>query len=628
MRELFALLIKVLRHPLPAPTTGSRWAEFFEEPKAFHYADLNRLWPFVAPHWKKWLVASGLMLVGTLLSLPQPLFSKYVIDDVVLQRDLGLLHFIILAMVALVLAGMLVGFVQGFYFLRFQQDVIFEIQQRLFDRVLRLPKAFFDSKQTGYLMSRVAGDVFRLQTLFSSSVVQLVPSLLKLVGGVGILLYLNWRLALLALLILPFYLAITRTFAARVRKFSWAAMERSALVFRDLQQSLSGMSLIKMFATESREQQKLQESLRESIAANVEQNVVSSVSGLLTGLMSSLGMILLLWFGAQEIIRERMTLGDFVAFNAYLAYLYGPAQLMASMSLTLQTSFAALERVFALFDVVPEDDGDDYKPKVVRIAGRITFEHVSFCYDGRKEVLSDISFTTEPGDLIALVGPSGAGKSTLVSLVIQLYKPSSGKILIDGVDVSQLSLKSVRERIGIVSQDVFLFDTTIKDNIRYARPDASEEEVRQAAELAAAHEFIEQLPEGYDTKVGERGVRLSAGQRQRLSLARAILKNPDVLILDEPTSALDSPTEAVIKEALRRFARGRTTFVIAHRLSTVLWADKILVLDGGRIIQAGTHSELVRQAGLYQRMCQEQFLIDAFDESHEPSKNAIHDLAL
>ena len=314
-----------------------------------------------------------------------------------------------------------------------------------------------------------------------------------------------------------------------------------------------------------------------------------------------------------------MTLGDLVAFNAYLAFLYVPAQSLVSFGIGIQTSFAALERVFQLLQLVPEDDEDTTKPSVNSIHGNITFEHVCFSYDGQKNVLSDVCFSTRPGELVALVGPSGAGKTTLMSLIIQLYKPSSGTIRLDGTDVRVFNLRSVRERIGIVSQDAFLFDSTIIDNIRYARPNASEGEVYRAANLAAAHDFIQQLPDGYQTRVGERGVRLSAGQRQRLSLARTLLKESEVLILDEPTAALDPLAEAAVKRALTEFSHGRTTFVIAHHLTTVSSADRILVLDKGRIVQSGTHEQLMASAGMYKAFCQSQLLVDTSAEKPAPA---------
>ncbi len=585
-------------------------AGLFETPRHLGYRDLGMLRPFLAPHWRNGRVAIAAMLVGTLLALPQPLLAKYLIDVVITKHDLRLLHLVGLGLIILVVTTTLTSVVQNVHFLRFQQNLICEIQQRLLDRVLRLPKALLDSKQTGYLVSRVVSDVARLQVLFSTGVIMVLPSSLKLVFWLGMMFWLDWRLSLLALAILPLMMLIAHRAGGRVRTLSRVAMERAAVLSRELQQSLAGVTVIKTFATESREISRLKGILRDSIEVGVDHGVASSVVALTISLVGSLALTIVTWVGTGQIIAGSMTLGEFVAFNACLVYIYGPAQALVSLNVTLQASFAALERVFQLLDLMPEDQDNESKRSVEAIRGTIAFEEVEFSYDGVNPVLTDISFIARPGEMIALVGPSGAGKTTLVSLLVQLYRPSSGRIRIDGTDATELNVRSIRERIAIVSQDVFLFDASIRDNIRYARPAASDAEVREAAAQAAAHRFIEELPDGYDTKVGERGQRLSAGQRQRLSLARAFLKKPDVLILDEPTSALDPLAEGEVKAAMLRFAEDRTTFVIGHRLSTVAGATRTLVLANGSIVQAGTHDELIRQEGLYQSMCRNQMIAD------------------
>ena len=582
------------------------------------YPDINtshgishfkKLFPFIKPFWRHGLAAAALLIIASILTLPSPLFTKYIIDDVIIKNNPGLLAILLLILAGLILSGAVVSLFQRYVFFSFEQKIILSIQHRLFHRVLRFPKSFFDNKQTGYLMSRLIGDVFSLRMLFSSSIVEIFTNILKFTGAVIILLFLNWKLTLVSLIILPFFIASVSLFGKKVKLLSHRMMEKSAIVSRYLNESLSGLEIVKAFATEEKESQKIYNSLKESVDASVEQNTISAVSQFIIGFISSVGSLLVLWFGAHQILSGNFTLGSFVAFNGYLSYIYGPARFLTHININLQPSFAALERVFSLFELIPEDDGDENKKKLTKLVGAVSFKNVTFSYNHHQPVLEDISFNIQAGEKIAIVGPTGAGKSTLVNLLIRLYQPKTGKIIFDGKNAEQLNLRSVRERIGIVSQEIFLFDDTIINNIRYGKSEACDEEVFAVSKLAHAHEFITELQDGYQTKVGERGVKLSIGQKQRISIARALLKDPDILIFDEPTSALDALTEKALKETLFEKSNGKTTFIIAHRLSTVTSADKIMVLNKGKIEQMGTHEELIHQQGLYRRMCEEQLLV-------------------
>ncbi|MBC8180944.1 ABC transporter ATP-binding protein [candidate division KSB1 bacterium] len=603
-------LIKILKVILNKNKLGRKIDQKFSaEQIDFKFIYFKKLLPLIYTHKYQGFIAAIILILASLLSLPQPLFTKYIIDDVIVKKDVSMLTIIVCILISIFLLEAILSFLKQFYFFRFEQDVIFEIQQNLFQRVLRFPKSFFDSKQTGYLMSRLSGDVFRLRMLFSSTVVEIFTNVLKFIGGIIILFFLHWKLTLYSLIFLPFFYAAVRLLGEKTRQLSHNMMEKSALVSKNLQESISGVTLIKAFAKEENETQKISDSLQKSIEAGVEQNTISAFSQLVIGAIASMGTVFVLWYGAREIIFERLTIGGFVAFNSYLGYLYGPSRFLASTTVYMQSAFAALERVFSLFELIPEDDGDENKEKLKKLTGAVSFKQVNFSYDSEQPTLKDISFDVQTGEKVAIVGPTGAGKSTLVNLLIRLYQPKTGTILYDGKDAEQLNLRSIRERIGIVSQEIFLFDDTIINNIRYGKPEVSEEEVFTVSKLAHAHKFITALPDGYQTKVGERGVKLSIGQKQRISIARALLKDPDILIFDEPTSALDALTEKALKETLFEKSNGKTTFIIAHRLSTITSADKIIVLNKGRIEQMGAHKELIRREGLYRKMCEQQILV-------------------
>ena len=571
--------------------------------EGFRLADLRWLVPFVKPHWRLGGVAASLALFSTVAALVLPLTFKALADAAVIGGDQARLTRVVWTVIGVLLVIATADCVKQVYFVRFQQRVILGVQGHLFHRLLRLPKAFFDSNRTGYLMSRVIGDVFELQTFFSLNLVNILTRTLQLIGALGFLLYLNWRLTLLSLIVLPLFIVITRVFGGRLRHLNRAALEKSALVSQDLEETLSATALIKAFAAEDRETEKITERLRQAFDASFKRTAAGASFGLASGVINAVGMGGVLWYGASQVMSQRLTMGELLAFSVYLGLLLQPAQFLAGLNVTLQQAFAALDRVLELLNLIPEDDHDETKIRVGKIEGKVTFEHVSFSYDSEHPALDDVSFAAGPRQLVAIVGRSGAGKSTLVNLIIALYQSGSGRISFDDIPAEQLNRQSLRERIGIVSQEIFLFDDTIKNNIRYGRPEMSDAEVLTASIDAEAHEFISALPEGYETRVGEKGVKLSVGQKQRISIARAILKDPDILIFDEATSALDPLTERTVQTLLKDLSRSKTVFVIAHRLSTVLLSDAILVLQKGRIVQQGTHEDLWREEGLYRDLC-------------------------
>jgi ABC-type bacteriocin/lantibiotic exporter with double-glycine peptidase domain len=564
-------------------------------------ANLRNLRPFVGRHWRKGALGLLLILFTSLLGFPQPLITRYIIDDVILNRRIELLAGAILLLVAIVLAEKLMRLLEDFYFARFEQRVTLDIQHDLVERVLRFPKSFFDDTQTGYLMTRLSSDVEGLRWFFSSTTVYIVSNLVRCMGGVVLLFYLEWRLALVVLIILPAVVLCMRYFSTKIRILSHQGFEQEAHVSSHLQESLSSTSLIKAFASEARAVGRLMSELRKAFHISLERTTVSSVADLAITAMPGITRVIVLAFGAYWVIKDQWTLGSLLAFLAYLGYVFGPAQFLAAANLQLQEALAALQRVSALFDIVPEENLG-VGQTVDRLKGEIEFRNVSFSYDARKPVLEDISLHVKPGERVAIVGPSGVGKTTLLSLILCFYKPTKGEIHFDKRPASAYDVGSLRQRIGYVAQSARLVSGTIMENLCYGNPEASEEQVVQATKAAGIHQFISGLPEGYGTVLGEDGVNLSEGQKQRLSIARALVKDPDILVLDEPTSALDSKTEASIFPSLPPLVQGKTLFVVTSRFPTVVDSDRVLLLNESRLVATGTHHSLSETNDYYRSL--------------------------
>lgn len=575
-------------------------------------ASWQRLLSYLRPY-RRWIVAALIaMVIGAGLGLVMPLAIGQIVNLITGDQALPVAQIALL--LGLVAIGQAVtGLIQTYSLTFVGEQVVTDLRLAAYQQLQRLDLAFFEQRRTGEITSRITNDVTLIQTTVTTNLATLLQGVIQLVGAVVLMIVVSWQLSGLALVLVPTLVAIAIVFGGWLRRISTAVQDRLADATSVLEETVAGVRVVRSFGREPYEIERFRTAIEATFAAAMKRARVRALFQPAMSLAVWAVLIGMLVIGGYLVSVGSLTPGDLVAFLFYAGIVAGSMGTFAALFGQVQEALGAVARVFELLDQQPAvADAPDAIP-LPPVQGRVEFREVSFAYQRAENgqtapvVLRNFSLAIEPGEMVALVGPSGAGKSTIVSLIPRFYDVQAGSVLIDGYDVRRVQMRSLREQIGIVPQETLLFSGSIRDNIRYGRLEASDAEVEAAARMANAHEFICQLPEGYDTPVGERGVRLSGGQRQRIAIARAILKDPRILILDEATSSLDSESERLVQEALERLMAGRTSIVIAHRLSTVQRADRIVVVVAGEVVEAGTHRQLLARGGMYARLYELQF---------------------
>lgn len=566
-----------------------------------------RILSYIKPYMHRLIFAMFCTIMAAAGNLYIPWIIKDMIDEVLADKNGTMLNWIAANIIAIFVVRGLFWYGQNYLMSYVGQSVIIDIRAAVFKKLQRLSVSFYDKNKTGTIMSYVTNDVNALQSAMVENTIEMITEGFILIGSVVTMIYLDWRLTLFTVCTFPVVLWFMEFFGKKIRKTGGRIQECTADITSVLQESVASARVIKSFVREDYEVDRFDVENRANFRANMKNAQLMATLTPVVELVAAIGVTMIIWYGGNNVINGTITAGSLVAFLTYAVNISNPIKRLTRVIGNIQKALAAAQRVFMIIDM-PEEIAESRDAKQLpEVSGKVEFQNVSFAYDDKGNVITDLSFSVKPGEVIAIVGPSGAGKSTIANLLPRFYDVNKGDIKIDGHSVREVTLDSLREQVGIVPQETMLFNGSVYNNILYGRLDATKEEIEAAAKAANAHDFIMQLTDGYETKLGDRGVNLSGGQRQRIAIARAILKNPRILILDEATSALDTESERVVQEALDRLMVGRTSFVIAHRLSTVKNADKILVLEKGNLVESGTHDELLALDGLYAHLYKIQY---------------------